>query len=168
MLDYQVVRDGDAGSPAVKLTGWPVNVERLQTDARVLAARRGFLRRHATGDGLRLKLKGVYLRDSLLWLTLDVQERTAMGCGPGTLRLYTEDRRKVKRTATQELDILPVYAQQIGAVAGFSHQATAIGMRPLVVGRGKRLVIAFTDTQVDRQIVLKVKGKVLMKARRVN
>src|ERR1700722_10354858 len=66
VLDYQVVRDREVAGTAVKLTGWPVNLELLRTDARLLSDRRGFLRRHAKSDGLELKLKGIYLRDSLL------------------------------------------------------------------------------------------------------
>jgi hypothetical protein len=166
VLDYKVVRDGEVAGTSVKLTGWPVNLERLRTDAQLLSDRRGFLRRHAKSEGLELKLKGIYLRDSLLWLSLDLRDQTAMGCGPGALRMYTEDHRKVKRTATQDLDIVPVYTGGIGAVPGFGHQAMAVGLHPLIVGQGKRLVIAFSDENGDRHVVLKVKGKLLVRSRK--
>ena len=166
VLDYRVVADGSTTVPKVQLTGWPVDPERLRVDAGVLAERRGFLRRRAAGDGLRLRLKGIYLRDSLLWLSLDLQNRTEMGCGPGGWRIYTEDRKRVKRIATQELDTAPVYAAGIGSVPGLDRRIAAVGLHPFLVGRGKRLVIAFSDQEGGRQVVLKVKGKVLKKARR--
>lgn len=166
VLDYRVVPDGVGGEPKVRLSGWPVEPERLRADARMLADRRGYLHRRADGDGLRLRLKGTYLRDSLFWLSIELRDRTAMGCTPGELRMYTEDRKRVKRTATQEVDISPVYAERIAAVPGLSRQATAIGSHPFVVGRGKRLVIAFSDEAGDRQVVLRVKRKVLLRGRR--
>jgi len=42
-----------------------------------------------------------------------------------------------------------------------------VALHPFVVGRGKRLVIAFSDEEGGRQVVLKVKGKMLMRARKM-
>jgi hypothetical protein len=167
VLDYRVVPDDDVAASKISLTGWPVDPERLRADAHILAKRRGFLHRRAVGDGLRLRLKGTYLRDSLLWLSMELQDRTAMGCGTGGWRIYIEDRKKVKRTATQQVDISPVYADAIGEVPGFGRQSTAIALHPFVVGPGKQLVVAFSDEQGARQLVLKIKGKVLMKTKKV-
>jgi hypothetical protein len=167
VLDYRVVRDGVTGEPKVRLDGWPVEPERLRTDARMLAKRRGFLHRRAVADGLRLELKGAYLCDSLLWLSLELRDRTAMGFPAGSLRVYKEDRKRVKRTATQDLDIAPVYSEGIGVLLVRSRQATALAFRPFVVGRGKRLVIEVSDREGDRQVVLRVKGKTLMRAMKV-
>jgi hypothetical protein len=166
VLDYRVVPDDVAGEPKVRLVGWPVEPERLRSDALLMAGRRGFLHRHTEGDGFRLKLKGTYLRDSLLWLTLELQNRTAMACSAGDWRVYTEDKKKVKRTATQDVDISPVYAEGIGALPGFGRQVTAVGLRPFLVGRGRRLVISVADETGDRQVVLRVKRKVLLRARK--
>ena len=166
VLDYRVVRDGDIAGADVRLTGWPVNEDRLRVDARMLAERRGFLRRRATANGLGLALKGIWLRDSLLWLSLEVRERTLMGVSTGSVRIYSEDRRKVKRTATQELDITPAYTELIGGLPGLGRRATAVALHPFVLPRGKRLVIAVENEAGDRQVLLQVKGKVLLRARR--
>jgi hypothetical protein len=134
-------------------------------DGRGLAGRGGALHRKAVADGLCLRLKGVYILDSLLWLVVDAQDLTAIGLS-GALRVYTEDRKKVKRTATQEVEIDPVYAEPVGEMGGFDRRTVAVGFRPFVVGRGKRLVIEVGDGTGDRRIVLKVKGKALLKATR--
>ena len=167
VLDYRVVPDDAPGEPKVRLAGWPVEPERLRLDARLLANRRSFWHRRADIDGLRLQLKGTYLRDSLLWLTLELQNRTAMDCAPGDLRIYTEDRKKIKRTATQEVDVSPVYAEGIAALPGFGRQETAVALHPFLVGRGRRLVIVLADEAGDRQVVLRVKRNVLMRARKM-
>ncbi|HET6256691.1 MAG TPA: DUF4138 domain-containing protein [Puia sp.] len=166
VLDYRVVRDGDSGKADVRLSGWPVSLERLRLDGRQLAGRECVIHRKAVTDGLCLRLKGVYILDSLLWLAVDMKDRTAMGFAPGSLRIYTEDRKKIKRTATQEVDLDPVYSEPVGRVGGFERKATAVALHPFMVGRGKRLVIEVSDESGGRQVVLKVKGKVLLRATR--
>ena len=84
----------------------------------------------------------------------------------GDLRIYTEDRKRVRRTASQELPVPPVYEQGAGSLPGFSRQAMAIAVRPFLVARGKRLVIALSDKEGDREVVLRLKRKVLLRARR--
>jgi hypothetical protein len=165
VLDYRVVSDLTGVLPAVRLAGSPVPPERLRSDGRRLASRNGFLHSRAANDGLQLTLRGVYLCDSLLWLSLDLRDRTSMGFGVGGLRISTEDKRRVKRTATQELEIRPVYADGIGPLPGSGRRAIAVALHPFVVGRGKRLVLAVYDRDADRRVLLRVKAKRLMRAR---
>lgn len=165
VLDYRVVNDLSGGLSTVRLSGWPVAPEQLRRDARLFASRHGFLHCHATEDGLQLSLRGVYLCDSLLWLSLDLRDRTSMGLGIGGLRISTEDKRRVKRTATQELEITPVFTDRISALPASGRLAIAVALHPFVVGRGKRLVLQVFDRGADRQVVLRVRGKRLLKAR---
>ena len=167
VLDYRVVRDGDSGMAHVRLTGWPVDPEQLRLDGRELAGREPSFRKMARAYGLRLRLKGVYMLDSLLWLALDLEDQTAIGFTPGSLRIYMEDKKKVKRTAAQDVDVDPVFAEPLGKMGGFDRRVTAVAFRPFVGGRGKRLVIEVSDESGNRQVVLKVKGKVLLKAKRL-
>jgi Domain of unknown function (DUF4138) len=166
VLDYRVVSDGGVVTPTIRLSGWPVAPEQLRADGRTLKSRRGFLHRRAVGDGLQVALKGIYLQDSLLWLSLNLHDRTAIGLSSGSLRIYTEDKKRVKRTATQELDIIQVYFESIDGLPGMGSRATAVALHPFVVGHGKRVVIEVSDREGDRKVVLRVKGKTLMRARK--
>jgi len=165
ILDYRVVSDGDRGDVQVRLLGWPTSPERLRADGRMLASRRGFLHRRAVADGLRLALKGAYLRDSLLWLSLELQDRTVIGFPGGSLRIYSEDRKKIKRTATQELDMAPFFWEGFGGLRGRGRRVAAVALRPFVAGRGKRLVVEVSDPEGGRQVVLRVKGRLLLRAK---
>ena len=133
----------------------------------MLARRWGFLHRTAASDGLRVTLKGIYLLDSLCWLTVELRDRTVLGCPACSMRIYTEDRKKIKRTATQEVEITPVYTEGMGKVSGKGCQVMAVAIRPMMVGSGKWLVIGVSDEDGNRRVVLKVKGKVLRRARRI-
>jgi hypothetical protein len=165
VLDFRVVADGMALSP-VRLSDWPVNPEQLRGDGRMLAERRGFLHRRVVSDGLCLRLRGTYLRDSLLWLSLELRERTAMGFQPGTVRIWSEDRKKVRRTASQEVEVSPVYTGGLGPVAGFGRRVLTVVLRPMVIGKSRRLVVEVSDEAGNRQVRLTVKGKMLLRARK--
>lgn len=164
VLDYRVV--GDSALGVVRLSGWPVSPEQLRADARRLVVSGGFLHRRVAGDGLGVTLTGVYAQDSLLWLILDLRDKTPMGIRRVSLRLYTQEKKTVKRTASQELEISPVYSEGVGALAGLGRSAVAVAIRPLFLRRGRRLVVVIADAAGDRQVVLRVKGKVLAGARK--
>ena len=165
VLDFRVVAD-EMGRFPVRLSDLPVSPQQLRADGRILAEQRGFLHRRAVGDGLCLRLKGTYLRDSLLWLSLEVQEHTAMGFQIGTVRVWSEDRKKIRRTASQAVEVSPVYTGGSGPVAGFGRRVLTVALRPMVIGKGRRLVVEVSDESGDRQVRVKVKRRMLLRARK--
>lgn len=162
VLSFRVVPGAE---PLLRLTGMPVDAATLDTDACVLAGRRPFLHERVRGDGLRLGLTGIYLRDGLMWLCFRVSSGTRIAFTPAFVRVFTEDRKKMKRTATQEVDLMPVYAGRLASVAGHGSLVFAQGFRPFTVARGKRLVVQLADDAGGRSMELVVKRKVLLKAR---
>jgi hypothetical protein len=163
VLSFRVV-PGD--QPLLKLTGTPVDVATLDTDACVLACRRPFMHDDIRRDGLRFGLTGIFLHDGLMWLCFRVNNGTRIAFTPAFVRVYTEDRKKMKRTATQDVDLTPVYAGRLASVPGRGTLVFAQGFRPFTVARGKRLVVQLADDAAGRSMELVVKRRVLLKARR--
>jgi len=177
VLTFRVVPDGAAvsggqvlASPGVDrsllLTGLPVDAVTLDRDAVALSGRRAFLRGSVSAGGLRLRLRGVYLRDSLLWLCVELRNRVTIPFTSSYLRLYVEDRKRVKRMASQQVTVAPVVAPGSLRVPGDSLVRVALGLEPLVLAKGKRLVVEVADATGGRVLVLGLKGKVLLRARR--
>ena len=162
VLNFRVVAGSSA--TAVMLAGLPVSLGVLRADAYVLAGRRRFLRVVASGDGLRLRLTGIYLKDSLQWLVMRLKNRSASGFCPGYARVYVQDKQPVQRRAQQDRVLAPVYDGMPGTVAGASAVQFAVGLRPFSVGKGKRLVVELAGTD-GRTVLLKVKGRVVAKGR---
>ena len=150
---------------AVIFTGLPVDGVTLDSDAVMLARRRGLIGRSVVVSGLRLWLKGVYLRDSLLWICLGMYNRTPIGFAPAYLRVYVEDKKRIKRTASQQVTVVPVYPPRLAAVRGNSGASLALGLTPFVPARGKRLVVEMADSSGGRVLVLRVKGKKVLVAK---
>jgi hypothetical protein len=168
VLNYRVVLDEGAlagkGHP-VMLSGLPVDMTTLDKDAPLLGALPGFLHSSVRASGMRLQLRGIYLRDSLLWLCLRLSNRTAIGFMPAYVRVFVEDRKRLKRTASQEVTVMPVYSSPLSAVSGRGSQRLTVGLTPFALARGKNLVIELADASGDRVLALKMKGKMVLRAR---
>ena len=142
----------------------PVALPVLDSDAVALAARQGFLHGSGSSDGLRLRLAGVWSRDSLMWLVLRVSNRVPVALGASSLRVYVQDRKEVKRMATQEVDVSPVFVSGLDGLTGNSSCSVVIGVRPVFVSSRRRLVVDLASG--DRAVSVRVKGTVLRKVRK--
>jgi hypothetical protein len=172
VLDFRVVGDAplrrgrDQDHP-ILLSGIPVDWTRLDSDAVQLARRRPFLKGSVSAGGVSLRLKGIYLRDSLLWLVLTLRNRVGIGFTPSFMRIYLEDRKEIKRTASQQVLIKPVFPAQPATLPGRGVEGFAAGLTPFVPGKGKRLVVELSDADGGRVLELKVKARTILKAKEV-
>jgi hypothetical protein len=115
-------------------------------------------------EGVRLRLTGVYLRDSLEWLVFTVAAKRGLPYRPAPLRTYVRDSKQVRRTASQEAGLEPVYAGEWVNLSG--SMRVAVGFEPFTVRREKRLVCEVVGKD-GRMVEVKVKGRVLLRARKV-
>ena len=162
VLNFRVV--AGSSSTAVMLAGMPASLGALRADAYGLMGRRRFLRVTAHGEGLRLRLTGIYMKDSLEWLVMRLVNRSAAGYRQGYARVYLQDRQPVQRRAQQDRALELVYDGLPRVVSGASAVQFAVGLRPFSVGKGKRLVVEIAGAD-GRSVILKVKGRVVAKGR---
>ncbi|HVS95178.1 MAG TPA: DUF4138 domain-containing protein, partial [Puia sp.] len=134
-------REPSAGEE-VLLTGLPVSETRLRSDARRLGQLRPFLRVTGRSEGLRLRLTGVYLRDSLEWLVFSLTSHSVLPYRPTPPRAWVMDERSVKRTASQVIDLSPVYAPGWTLAGGMLR--VAAGFEPFMMNARRRLVVEVT------------------------
>jgi conjugative transposon TraN protein len=165
VLSFQVVPPSASGY-SVMLTSLPVNLARLDSDALSLGFGRPFLRRATRSEGIRLGLSGIYLRDSLMWFCFRVRNATQIGFYPAYLRMFIEDKKKVKRTATQEVDVVPVYPFHLRGIPGQESGSFVVGFVPFAVAKGKRVVVQLADQSGGRSLELVVKERTVLKARK--
>ena len=174
VLNYRVVPDDLAlpnsagtahGRHPIMLSGLPVDEATLDQDAARLAGQRRFIHKSTKSEGMRLQLRGVFLRDSLLWLCLRLSNTTRISFTPAYCRVFVEDRKQVRRTASQQVLLEPVYGVRLLPVAGNSFRPLVMGMEPFTLARGKKLVIEVGDKSGGRLLMLDVKGRMLLRAR---
>jgi conjugative transposon TraN protein len=151
-------------SPVVMVSGLPADEVSLQVDAAELVARRRFLHHRVRAAGLGLRLSGVYLRDSLEWLVLEMTNRTQVPFRPGYARYFLRDHSEVRRRAMQEQSLTPVYNGLPVEIGGKGLRRFGLGFSPFTIPRDKRLVIEIAGAD-GRTIMLTIKGKYLLRAR---
>jgi len=125
-----------------------------------------FLHHRVRQEKMELTLQGVYLYDSLLWLSLRLENHSPIGYRPGYVRWYIRDSRQQRRTAVQELLLKPVYSSPSDVLPGDSSQVTLVAFQPFSLPRDKVLVLQMAEANGAREMIMKIRGKELLKVRR--
>jgi len=124
-----------------------------------------FLHKTVRERKIRLRLEGIYLRDSLLWLTMRLENRSPIGYKPDHQRWYIQDRRQARRTAMQEITVVPVYTSPVETLAGDSSRILLAAFRPFALPEDKELVLQMAESNGARELVMEIKGKDILKAK---
>jgi conjugative transposon TraN protein len=169
VLRFQVVNVGTQTEvePSVQLTGLPVDEVRLEGDAKQLSQRRGFLHLSAENERMGLSLTGIYLKDSLLWFTVHVRNRSLIAYHPEYLGITITDKKKIKRTAAQGQEQVPILWNLPPEIPGHCVQSFAVGFTPFTIPKDKKLIIRMAEQGGGRTLTLTIKPKVLLKARAI-
>jgi hypothetical protein len=165
---WRVEPSGEAGRGLI-LTGLPADEDKLREDARMMKARSGWMHASSNIKKMRLTVTGIYFADSLLWLAGKIRNRSTLDFGLERVRLFTEDRRRVKRMAIQEAETDPVYTDGVGTglVAGKTTEGFALGYRRIAVPDGKRVVLEFAEREGGRTIRVRIPMKKILAARKL-
>ena len=147
------------------LTGLPVDQAALAEDAGMLAKRRGFLHASTRHEKIRLQVEGIYLKDSLLWFTVRINNTAQVPYYPEYIRLFTQDRIKTKRTAIQQAAMEPVYEEVPDKIQGKSAKRLALGYSLFTVPRDKKLWLEVAEQSGGRLLKLPIGYKTILKAR---
>jgi hypothetical protein len=163
---WRVEPRGDSGHGLI-LTGLPADEDKLREDARAVKIKRGWMHAAASIKKMRLIVTGVYSADSLVWLAGWVKNRADLDFAVQRVRLFTEDRKRVKRMAVQEAEVDPAYADEGGSVAGETTQGFALAYRGIAVPDGKRVVLEFAERDGGRTIRVRIPLKKILAARKL-
>ena len=165
---WRVEPNGEAGRGLI-LTGLPADDDKLREDARMSESKRGWMQASVNTQKMRLVVTGIYYADSLLWLAGKVRNRAVPDFAVQRVRLFTEDRKRVKRMAVQEAEMDPVYTDWNGAglVAGQATRGFALAYRGIAVPQGKRLVLEVAEREGGRTIRLRIPLKKILAARKL-
>lgn len=163
VLSFMVVGQSVLPAP-IELSGLPVSESVLAADAGELSGKRAFMRGSAQNEKMGLRLRGIYCKDSLLWLVLTVGNHSLIPYHPEYLRLSIVDRVRAKRTAVQQVPIEPVYDRLPSSVEGAA--TFAVGIPLLTIAKEKRLVLELAEKGGGRVLELPITSKQLLKAKR--
>lgn len=114
---------------------------------------------------MEVKINGIYIRDQVIYYQLLLHNRSPIDYDIDLLRFYIRDKKKSKRTAVQENEIIPLY------LAGNTRQVKA-GQTSMVVAAldkftipdAKYLAIQILEKNGGRHLHLKVNNNKIIRA----
>jgi conjugative transposon TraN protein len=115
-----------------------------------------------------LSLRGIYIRDNIIFYHVRVSNQSNINYDVDFLRFYVEDKQKVKRTASQEVNIQPVYVFGSNErIKGRTSEDVVYALEKFTIPDAKRLVIEMFEKNGGRNISLAIKNKTIVNARLV-
>jgi hypothetical protein len=101
-----------------------------------------------------------------MWLGLKAHNGSAVDFVPAGMRFSIEDRKKVRRTAVQSVEVAVPYMMRAGneVLYGGKSMPLVAGLRPITVAKGKRLVVEWRENGNGRRLRLVIGGKRLLRA----
>jgi conjugative transposon TraN protein len=166
-LAYDLNPSGQIKS-SVELTSQPVNDSRMKALVNAVYAKRPFLHRSKKSDDMKMRLCDIYYCEGMLLLKFIITNSSAIDYHTGLMRFYIKDDKQVKRTASHEEDLTPLYITNGGKlVAGNSTDTLIVAFSQFTIPDHKRLVMQLFEKNGGRDLTFIIKGKTLLKARRL-
>lgn len=116
--------------------------------------------------GMVLTLGSIYVSGDFLLYKVQIRNKSAINYDIKSLKFYIRDRKKVKRTSSQEIEAVPVFvANQTDQVDGYGSSEMIFALRKFTIPDGKALHIDLFEQNGGRNLKLKLSNSDILKAR---
>jgi hypothetical protein len=158
-----------ASDPALLNISFVKDSSILFRDAQQILSQKDFLFRHHAGEGAELILRSIYIKEQLLWFTLELKNNSYLDYQAEYFHFFIEDKRKAARTATQETTLTPVYPETIVAtVPGKKTKRFTLAFSAFSFSADKKMTIEISEKNGGRLLMLPISSRILLKAKKVS
>lgn len=113
-----------------------------------------------------LSLNGIYIKDNVIFYHFRIRNQSNINYDVDFLRFFIRDQAKVKRTASQEVDVRPVYVYgDDKSVKGNSTQDIVYALQKFTIPDSKHLVVEMFEKNGGRNLNLKIKNGTIVNAK---
>ncbi|HYF70241.1 MAG TPA: conjugative transposon protein TraN, partial [Ohtaekwangia sp.] len=118
---------------------------------------------------IRMALEGIYIKDNTIFYHIKVSNKSNIRYDIDILRFYIKDKENLKRTATQEIPVKPLYVYNEGqsAIEGNSTIHFVYVLEKFTIPDAKLLMIEMFEKNGGRHLNLRVKNNAIVNARPV-
>lgn len=115
-----------------------------------------------------LSLHGIYIRDNTLYFQLGLQNDSNIPHDVDQFRMYIKDKKITKRTASQEIELIPQYIEgNVKRIEAVSAHTVAVAVPKFTIPNKKQLILELLEKNGGRNLKIKIKNKHIMKARAI-
>ena len=141
--------------------------DHLEAMDHVLSAAGSRIRGTSSG-AVKLQLRGIYVLDGLLWFTMRVSNGSVIDWRAGPMRFSIRDRHVLRRRARQELPLAIVARHEALTVRSDSSVVLCYALTPRLPRKGQDLVLDYGERNGDRRMMLRLKSKDILKAKKLD
>jgi conjugative transposon TraN protein len=153
-------------APDVVISPATLNESYLQQQAVNVFSARVFMDHKEQHHRIALELQGIYAVGDLLYFRFSLSNYSRIGYQLSTLRCYSADKKRSKRTAIQETDMAPVYQSPdlFNDLQGHKQRQFLVAFNRFTIADNKQFHIELMEQNGDRNLSLSLSGKELLKA----
>lgn len=119
--------------------------------------------------GMKLQLHGLYIKEDVIYCQIELQNRSDINYDIDQFRFFIRDQKRVKRTASQELEIKPLYVHgDTATVAGQSERVLVFAFSKFTIPDKKFLDVQLLEENGGRNLELKIHNKTIIKAKLID
>lgn len=115
--------------------------------------------------GMCIKLNGLFVHDDVMYLRIRITNKTNINYDIDQLRFYIRDKKKAKRTSSQEIEIKPFYTEgYCPYVAGQTEKAFVYAFPKFTIPNKKFLAVELMEKNGGRHMKLAIPNKRIVRA----
>ncbi|MBS1598457.1 MAG: DUF4138 domain-containing protein [Bacteroidetes bacterium] len=127
--------------------------------------RKNFLHVSTTNEELKLTLKNIYITNHSLSFSFQLNNYSQIDFEPKNITFYIKDSKRSKRTAIQEIPIIPLNKVHCPTVSGNKKNSFEAEFNLFTISKHKRFVCEVSDPDNERVLILHIKHKKILQAR---
>ncbi|WP_276374273.1 conjugative transposon protein TraN [Chryseolinea sp. H1M3-3] len=117
---------------------------------------------------LRISLKDIYVNQNIILYKVQISNKSNVDYDIDALRFYIRDQQKVKRTATQEIEVYPIFLSgDAETVKGKSRVNVVYALPKFTIPDAKVLEIDLFEKNGGRNLKLKTSNAVILNAKTI-
>lgn len=106
---------------------------------------------------IRLEVNGIFIHQDVLYLRVVLENKSKINYDIDQLRFFIRDQRKSKRTASQEIEILPLYTSSSSAVIPYKSEVTKVyAVEKFTIPENKYLTLQLIEKNGGRHLEVNI------------
>lgn len=158
---------GNTGKQSLILVKDAVNERDIQADSQLA------LKQYVTGQidqynkyQMSFSLQEIFIHDNTLYYRIQIRNKSSIAYDIKSLKFLIRDRKRVKRTSSQETEINPLYVgNESDRILAYASATLIYAVKKFTIPDGKRLLINLFEENGGRHLTLKVDNKDILKAK---
>lgn len=110
------------------------------------------------------RMNGLFIHDNIMYFRLKIENLSTISYTINQLRFFIRDKRKAKRTASQEIEIKPLYIyNNTATIKGNMEHTLVVAVSKFTIPNKKYLVVQLSEKNGGRQLELDISNKKLVR-----